>query len=111
VSRYSSANPVVRNLAPTFFPTVMGVEVDDEPKVDGLTTSRLADTSPDSYLERSSGTAVFDEGMDLRGPVTVAAAADLSRVRGTEITRTRIVVVGDADFASNGLRWTRTSSP
>jgi hypothetical protein len=58
--------------------------------------SRLADTSPDSVLQRADGSTV-------PGPITVAAAADLSAVRGQDIVRTRIIAVGDGDFVSNAL--------
>ena len=96
VSRYSSGNPVVRNLPPTFFPAVTSVDVDDTHAAEGLTVARLADTSPRSELQRP--------GTTTPGPITVAAAADRSRVTGgSSILRTRVLVVGDADFATNGL--------
>jgi ABC-type uncharacterized transport system involved in gliding motility auxiliary subunit len=69
--------------------------------VPGLTVSRLADTSPLSYLETEPIAATFDDGEDLPGPITVAAAADRSRNDGTEIRRSRVLVVGDVDFATD----------
>jgi hypothetical protein len=46
----------------------------------------------------------FDEGVDRPGPVGVAVAVERGAVRGIdmEIRPTRVVVVGDSDFASNG---------
>lgn len=103
VTRYSSANPVVRNLAPTYFPGVQEVTVDESLDLDGLTVNRLADTTPLSYLETEPVEAVFEPTEDRPGPITVMAAADRSQVRGEDIVRTRLVVVGDADVATNAF--------
>lgn len=102
VSRYRSASPVVRRLAPTYFPGVQAVVV-TEPDVDGLTTTALADTSEASYLERQPLQPEFDPDVDIGGPITVAAAADRSRVDGPDVERTRAVVVGDVDFATDAF--------
>ncbi|MBA2608638.1 MAG: Gldg family protein [Actinobacteria bacterium] len=102
VRSYSSGHPVVRRLAPTYFPGVQGIDVvDDKQTVSGLTVSRLADTSETSYLETAPASSGFDPTQDRPGPVTVVAAADRSRNTGTRIARTRVVVIGDADFASD----------
>ncbi|HEV8114674.1 MAG TPA: Gldg family protein [Acidimicrobiales bacterium] len=105
VRTYSSGHPIVRRLAPTYFPGVQGVSVDDraEQRVAGLTVSRLADTSASSYLETAPGEASFDPAKDVPGPVTVAAAADRTRNDGSRILRTRVVVVGDVDFATDAF--------
>jgi len=105
VRTYSSGHPIVRRLAPTYFPGVQGVSVDDsvEQRVAGLTVSRLADTSASSYLETAPLEARFDPAEDLQGPVTVVAAADRTRNDGTRIQRTRVVVVGDVDFATDAF--------
>lgn len=102
VRRYSSAHPIVRGLAPTYFPGVERVTVDSSFRLEGLTVSRLADTSPLSYLETEPLTPSFDPAKDTSGPITIAAAADRSRVLSErQIARTRVVVVGDADFATS----------
>jgi ABC-type uncharacterized transport system involved in gliding motility auxiliary subunit len=105
VRTYSSGHPIVRRLAPTYFPAVQAVLVDDDAAagVPGLTVSRLADTSAASYLETAPVEATFDPAVDTPGPVTVAAAAERSRNDGERIRRTRVVVVGDVDFASNSF--------
>ena len=105
VRTYSASHPIVRRLAPTFLPGVQGVRVDDgaADRVPGLTVSRLADTSPVSYLETGSAATTFDEDEDLPGPITVAAAADRSSNDGEQIRRTRVVVVGDVDFATDAF--------
>jgi ABC-type uncharacterized transport system involved in gliding motility auxiliary subunit len=101
VHRYSSAHPIVRNLPATYFPGAQEVVVDDDVDVPGLTVSRLADTSDLSYLETKPLEPSFDPGVDSGGPITIAAAADRSRVvSDEEVARTRIVVAGDVDFAT-----------
>lgn len=101
VTRYPSAHPVTRRLAPTFFPLVQEVSVESPGTEGGLTTTALATTSETSYLERNPVTPSFDPADDRPGPVTVVAAADRSRVEGTDVRRTRVVVTGDVDFASD----------
>ena len=106
VRRYSAAHPVVRNLAPTYFPGVQGIVIDDGAVDDvaGLTVSRLADTSELSYLETQPLEPSFDPTVDTGGPVTVAVAADRSRVVSEEeIERSRLVIVGDVDFATTAV--------
>lgn len=100
VRRYSSANPVVRRLPPTYLPGVQEVVVDEEAEGGGLTVSRLADTSELSYLETEPLSPSFDPDADVSGPVTVAGAADRSELAAEGILRSRLVVVGDVDFAT-----------
>lgn len=54
-----------------------------------------------SYLETEPLEATFDQRRDTPGPITVAASADRSRNTGTAIERSRVVVVGDVDFATD----------
>ena len=104
IRRYSAAHPVVRGLPPTYFPGVQEVTVDDGVRVPGLTVSRLADTSEVSYLETAPLEPRFDPGIDTGGPVTIAAAADRSRVESERaVARTRLVVIGDVDFATDAF--------
>lgn len=103
VRTYSSGHPIVRRLAPTFIPVTMGILVDDGAQVDGLTVSRLAATSPQSYLETEPAEAAFDPEADDPGPITVAVAADRSASTDGQIRRTRLVVLGDVDLASNAF--------
>jgi ABC-type transport system involved in cytochrome c biogenesis permease component len=103
VRRYTTAHPVARRVPPSYFPAPQGLEVAEGREAEGLTTSRLADTSPSSYLETQPLTPSFDPAEDRRGPITVAAAADKSRVEGQGAKRTRVVVFGDVDFAGNAV--------
>ncbi|MBN1556963.1 MAG: GldG family protein [Lentisphaerae bacterium] len=73
----------------------------DRPRV-----SELALCSPEGWAEANLkvSPARFDPGVDRRGPVSVAAAVEKGRIRGLEIEirPTRLVVIGDSDFVSNG---------
>jgi ABC-type uncharacterized transport system involved in gliding motility auxiliary subunit len=65
--------------------------------MDLLTTSGASWRTPDrTVLERGDGELV--DGRDTRGPVAIAAAVTLARAGGAP---GRLIVVGDADFASN----------
>lgn len=101
VDRYPSASPVARRLAPTFFPVVQEIAVDEDASAGGLTVAGIAETSATSYLERNPLEAEFDPTEDRSGPVTVVAVADRSRVEGDDVRRTRAVVGGDVDFATD----------
>lgn len=102
IARYSSANPIVNRMPPTFYPGAQAV-VTTGPRVSGLVTSAFAQTSADSYLERKPLAPKFDATEDIAGPISVAAAADLSGNFSGKVIRTRIVVFGDVDFATNAF--------
>lgn len=108
----------------TFFPLARSVKVKSLPG-EGITASLLAETSPDSWgetdraaLER--GEAKYDEGKDLKGPVSIGAASiiDLEKIAPEEEApspteepqeeepaangkKARVVVFGDSEFANN----------
>lgn len=103
VRSYSSSHPVVRRLPPTFFPGLQQVVDGASVPEDGLVVSRLAETSPLSYLETEPLTSAFDPATDTGGPIAVAAAAERSRVEAGAVRRSRVVVVGDVDFAANAV--------
>ena len=66
----------------------------------------LASTSKDGWAEYNlnASPARFDEGVDRPGPIPVAAAVERGAVSGidVELKPTRIVVIGDSYFVSNG---------
>lgn len=99
IRRYSSGNPVVRNLPPTFLVGTGGVDVDDT-EVSGRTINRLADTSASSLLVDD---ASADASTARPGPITVMAAVDESANIGGTVHRRRMVVVADADFLTNAF--------
>lgn len=99
---YRPTHPITRRMPPTFYPGSQALVVTDE-TMSGLVVSPLARTSDDSYLEREPLEPSFDSERDIPGPIAVAAAADLSANVGGEVLRTRIVVFGDVDFATNAF--------
>jgi ABC-type uncharacterized transport system involved in gliding motility auxiliary subunit len=91
----------------TFFPTARSVTPVSTPP-SNLTVQPLAKTSPNSWGETELGTekARLDPDEDLPGPVTIAAVVDTREENTSADTaaakpRTRLVVFGDSDFASN----------
>ena len=67
---------------------------------DGVTTRVLVETSPDGWGETNLAdleTKVEKDDKDVAGPVPLAVAAEAGTGR-----KTRLVVVGDADFAASG---------
>lgn len=102
VFEYRPGHPITRRMPPTFYPGAQAVVITD-PEKSGLVVSPLARTSDDSYLEREPLEPAFNSDRDIPGPITVAAAADLSANVGGEVLRTRIVLFGDVDFATNAF--------
>ena len=93
-------HPIVQKMKTlmTLFPLARSVGP-TEPAPEGVTVSPLALTSASGWGEsRTSESAfAFAEGEDLKGPVSIAAAAERSSP-----ARTRLVVVGDSEFIVNG---------
>jgi hypothetical protein len=102
VRTFSSSSPVVRQLPPAVFPGAQALRADAHPRA-GLTTTVIAASTRLSYLERDPAHPHFDPGADVEGPLALAAAADFSEVRGRAVHRTRLIVVGDVTFATNGF--------
>jgi len=76
-------------------------------KVEGVTTTDLACTSSGGWAERPKSEELamrFDPAGDRAGPISVALAVERGPIPGVhaQIRPTRLVVVGDANFASNG---------
>lgn len=75
----------------------------------GITDTILVETSPDGWGEtnlKNLEVEVKKDDKDLKGPVPLAVAVEGSRAAGEKTgepaKKTRMVVFGDADFASNG---------
>jgi ABC-type uncharacterized transport system involved in gliding motility auxiliary subunit len=85
----------------TFFPLARSITAAMNPPA-GLNVETLFSSSQRSWGETNikSGEAKFDEGTDLKGPVSMAVAVtkDLGNSK-----KARMVVVGDSDFASNSI--------
>lgn len=100
---YHSSSPIVRRLAPTFYPGAQDVVLGNTGAVPGLAVSAVVSTSDHSYLEHHPDHPGYDEGDDRPGPLVLVGAADLSANLGNHVRRTRLVVAGDVDFATNAF--------
>lgn len=109
IESFPTANPIVENVHRLSFPFAGAlVEVDDPSE--GLSVSRLAETSEASFAETNPDEIAPGPG-DLVGPVLVAAAADDSRVeeeaeerlggRRPGIVRTRVFAAGTTSWVTN----------
>ncbi len=103
---------ITSSISPAFFSGVAKVDqAAEHPK--NVEVQPLAKTSSDSWLEKelTSGKAKYNEGQDVKGPISIALAvqginkeeeqADSEEKKETENNSPRIVVMGDSDFANN----------
>jgi len=99
VTTYANHKITERFRVMTFFPFVRSVSPAKTP-VAGVTVEPLLSTNEQSWGETNlkSNEAGFDENSDLKGPVTIGVVA--SKDQG-ENKKSRMVVIGDSDFASN----------
>ena len=99
-------HPIVEKMKTlmTLFPLARSVRPAD-PAPKGLTVTPLALTSDQGWGETKTSVEKFqfNDGQDLKGPVSIAAAAERLPVAraGITPTRTRLVVIGDSDFLVN----------
>jgi len=102
VARYSFSQ-LTKDLPMTFFPLARSVNdlADTENPPSGRTFTPLFESSPRSWAETNveNPQARYDEGEDQAGPLVMGAIVE-QEVTGD--AKARLIVVGDADFASNG---------
>ena len=109
LSGFGAGAPVVRSYAQhpitkemmrvaTLFPRVRSVKAGSAAKGD-LSITEILKTSENSWAETElkGNEAKFDEGKDIKGPISICVAA--SRTVGDN--EARLVVIGDSDFATN----------
>ncbi len=91
----------------TFYPEARSINRISE-DAGGMQYHEIAKTSPRSWAETTPltvGRINFDAGQDVRGPITLVAAAEKSAATAPPqdgaASKTRLVVFGDSDFASN----------
>jgi len=101
VTRYAT-HPITRGLALSFFPGVRPLAVLPAP---GLTVTPLMTSSAESYVQPLSGVAAGHAVTNVRGAQVVAIASEgVWPGTASPIAKTfRLVVIGDADFASNSF--------
>lgn len=104
-------HPVTRSLANLqavlFLPRSVRPDPDSRPAPDKPLVTPLLSTSPSGWASRRPDTShvpLFDPATDTPGPVPVAVAVERGPQPGvhTQLKPTRMVVVGDSAFASNG---------
>ncbi len=100
VYTYDSVSPITRPLGEvetrTFFPQARSVKASDTPPTEVM-LSTLLRTSPEGSGAVPNTFGDIDVNPDvLIGPISLGVSAENTQTKG------RIVVVGDADFASNG---------
>ncbi len=107
-SRDTLLVPRTRNsfgLSETYFPGATAVIPDGKAPSD-VTLSALVWTSPDAWLEKGpgGGEPAFDPRVDRKGPLAIGAllsTAPAGAAGQNAETGTRLVAIGDSDFASN----------
>jgi ABC-type uncharacterized transport system involved in gliding motility auxiliary subunit len=95
----------------TFYPLASPIEQVGQDPTGATTFTPLVETSPDSWAEQDveSEEVQFDEDIDVPGPLTLMASIEAPPALGSEEAaanpdlKTRLVLVGDSDFASNEL--------
>lgn len=96
-------HPVTRDFnVATMYAGARPLEVTERPEHGGRPVA-LAQTSPRSFA--TTGTEVvpaFDESLDQRGPLTLAAATTIRTGRGPSQEH-RLAVFGDSDFVTNAF--------
>ncbi|MCX6023976.1 MAG: Gldg family protein [Chloroflexi bacterium] len=109
---------ITKDLDTTFFPGATGIYFaipqEDQGKI---VPSPLAVTSGSSWLTTAAsttGTPTFSEGKDIPGPVLLAATIEAQAPVGVPAVPgakdSRIVIIGDSDFASNEYFYSKSNS-
>lgn len=111
VREFRSVNPAVRRLPPVLFSASLGVAAEEDP-AGGISAEAVALSSSASFLDFQPAAGEpgavgfaprFDQGVDIAGPVPLVAVSDKSERVGGAVRRTRIVLAGDSDWATNSL--------
>ncbi len=91
----------------TFFPLACSIEQTGQDPSGMITFSPLAKTSSNSWAEQDTETpeVQFDEGVDVPGPLTLVASVEAPAITSSADPdlKTRLVLIGDSDFATNEL--------
>ena len=96
---------ITRDLPLTFFPGAQSLSPTRE-RAPGASVVPLVNSSKKSWAQAGAGRAEFKKGSDLPGPNTLMVIATRRPVEGgadSVSAVSRIVVVGDADFATNSF--------
>jgi ABC-type uncharacterized transport system involved in gliding motility auxiliary subunit len=115
-------NPITKDFSlATFLRLVRSVSTKDDPGED-IFARVVASTGDSSWAETNfdgivAGKAKFDEGIDVKGPVSIMAYANISRPSESEDEQAMfeerkpedavIALVGDSDFVTNAMYQTQ----
>ncbi|MDY6972264.1 MAG: GldG family protein [Thermodesulfobacteriota bacterium] len=102
------SHPITREFAiPSVFPLVRSVRTETLSR-EGIISRSLVRTGSESWAERDRrgverGQIRFNEGIDEKGPISIAAVADVDFVLNDkgESIKSSFVVYGDSDFIDN----------
>lgn len=96
---------ITKDLPMTFFPLASPVERTVKEPAGDIIFSPLAETTDQSWAEKDveSPDVLFDEGVDTPGPLTLVATVEAPPTAspGNLDLKTRMVLIGDSEFASN----------
>ena len=104
VNQYTAHEITSDFVLATIFPIIQSVR---STPVMGITTTELLKTGSNSWaeLDFNSGTVNYDEGKDIKGPVSVSVIAvkelNESPNKNKPTLKATLLVVGDSDFANN----------
>jgi len=98
VESFPTTNPIVRGIPSLELTLATGLLTESDASR-GLTVSNLAQTSDTGVLDIDR--SLTPTAPDIDGPITLAAAADLSKVTGSTIERTRVVAVANSHWITN----------
>lgn len=104
VNQYTAHEITSDFVLATIFPIIRSVR---GTPVSGITTTELLKTGANSWAESDfvTGTVNYDEGKDIKGPVSVSAIAvkNLDKEPNNDIPalKATLLVVGDSDFSNN----------
>ncbi|HEV7862120.1 MAG TPA: Gldg family protein [Acidimicrobiia bacterium] len=93
VGTFPSFSPVVAQLAPVVLIKPQALVVDDPKGAGGVATSELITSSEAGAIEGNNSAG--------QGRRPLAAQIDASHISGTDVVRTRLLVIGDSDWMSN----------
>lgn len=104
------SHQITAKLSTVFFPGVSLIRPKDTIP-ENVTVISLAETSEDSWLEQDldkKKEVKFDEDKDIKGPVSIAVVVQKETEKKEESeekekSKTRLVVIGDSDFAQNSF--------
>lgn len=92
---------ITRNLPLTFFPGVRSLSPTNH-RVPGMAVMPIVNSTKASYVKSQADRADFDSSQDKLGPATLMVVVNRRPV-SSDIAPSRLVVVGDSDFATNSF--------